>query len=70
MRVGVTGEQAGAHSSAAPIFDPIWTSISVGQGCIFRLMCSHRELAKDHVLTIAYVKIFRTVRRNDVNKSV
>ena len=40
------------------------------QGCIFRLMCSHRELTKDHVLTSAYVKIFRTVTRNAVNKSV
>ena len=31
VRVGVTGEQAGAHSSAAPIFYSNWTSISVGQ---------------------------------------
>ena len=36
------------------------------QGCIFRLTCSH----PDHVLTSAYVKIFRTVTRNAVNKSV
>ena len=27
-----------------------------------------RELTKDHVLTSAYVKIFRTVTRNAVNK--
>ena len=40
------------------------------QGCIFRLTCSHRELTKDHVLTSAYVKIFRTVTRNAVNRSV
>ena len=40
------------------------------QGCIFRLMCSHRELTKDHVLTSVYVKIFRTVTRNAANKSV
>ena len=40
------------------------------QGCIFRLTCSHPELTEDHVLTSAYVKIFRTVTRNAVNKSV
>ena len=39
-------------------------------GVHFRLMCSHRELTKDHVLTSAYVKIFRTVTRNAENKSV
>ena len=39
------------------------------QGCIFRFLCSHRELCEDHVLTSAYVKIFRTVTRNAVNKS-
>ena len=38
-------------------------------GCIFRLTCSHPELTKDHVLTSAYVKIFRTVTINAVNKS-
>ena len=36
------------------------------QGCIFRLMCSYRELTKDHVLTSAYVKNFRTT----VNRGV
>ena len=41
-----------------------------GPGVHFRLSCSHRELTKDHVLTSAYVKIFRTVTRNAVNKSV
>ena len=40
------------------------------QGCIFRLTCSHPDLTKDHVLTSAYVKFFRTVTRNAVNKSV
>ena len=40
------------------------------QGCIFRLTCSDPELTEDHVLTSAYVKIFRTVTRNAVNKSV
>ena len=40
------------------------------QGCIFRLTCSHPELTEDHVLTSAYVKIFRTATRNAVNKSV
>ena len=40
------------------------------QGCIFRLTCSHPELTEDHVLTSAYVKIFKTVTRNAVNKSV
>ena len=43
---------------------------SSGQGCIFRLTCSYPELTKDHVLTSAYAKIFRTVTRNAVNKSV
>ena len=40
------------------------------QGCVFRLTCSHPELNEDHVLTSAYVKSFRTVTRNAVNKSV
>ena len=40
------------------------------RGCIFRLTCSHPELTEDHVLTSAYVKIFRTGPRNAVNKSV
>ena len=41
-----------------------------GQGCIFRLTCSHRELTKDHVLTSVYAKFFRTITRNAVNTSV
>ena len=40
------------------------------QGCISCGMCSYPELTKDHVLTSAYVNIFRTVTRNAVNKSV
>ena len=40
------------------------------QGCIIRLTCSHPEVTVDHVLTIAYVKIFRIVTSYDVNKSV
>ena len=40
------------------------------QRCIFRLTCSHPELTEDHVFTSAYVKFFRTVTRNAVNKSV
>ena len=39
------------------------------QGGIFRLTCSYRELTEDHVLTSAYVKIFRIITRNAVNKS-
>ena len=41
-----------------------------GQGCIFRLTCSHPELIEDHVLTNAYIRILRTATRNAVNKSV
>ena len=40
------------------------------QGCISCGMCSYPELTKDHMLTSAYVNIFRTVTRNAVNKSV
>ena len=40
------------------------------QGCISCGMCSYPELTKDHVLTSAYVRNFRTVTRNAVNKSV
>ena len=40
------------------------------QGCISCLTCSYPELTKDHVLTSAYVNIFRTVTRNALNKSV
>ena len=39
------------------------------QGCISRLTCSYPELTKDHVLTSAYVKFFRTVTKNAVNNS-
>ena len=56
---------------SAPIVEPC-TNIkpSKHQGCIFRLPCSHPELTEDHVLTSAYVKFFRTVTRNAVNKGV
>ena len=40
------------------------------QGCISCVTCSYPELTEDHVLTSAYFKIFRTVTRNAVNKSV
>ena len=40
------------------------------QGRISCGTCSYPELTEDHVLTSAYVKIFRTVTRNAVNKSV
>ena len=39
------------------------------QGCISCGTCSYPELTDDHVLTSAYVKIFRIVTRNAVNKS-
>ena len=39
-------------------------------GVHFRFTCSHPELTKDHVLTSASVKIFRTVTRNAVNRGV
>ena len=38
------------------------------QGCISCGTCSYPELTEDHVLTSAYVKIFRTGTRNAVNK--
>ena len=41
----------------------------VHQGCISCGTCSYPELTEDHVLTSAYVKIFRIVTRNAVNKS-
>ena len=43
--------------------------IFCGQGCIFCLTCSYLELTKDHVLTSAYVNIFRSVTRNAVKMS-
>ena len=47
-----------------------WEFLRVQVGVHFCLTFSHPELTKDHVLTSAYVKIFRTVTRNAVNKSV
>ena len=42
---------------------------SYAQGCLSCGTCSYLELTEDHVLTSAYVKIFRIVTRNAVNKS-
>ena len=42
---------------------------TLSQGCISCGTCSYPELTEDHVLTRAYVKIFRIVTRNAVNKS-
>ena len=53
-----------------PLLAIFFTKVDENQEFIFRLMCSHRELTKDRVLKSAYVKIFRTFARNDVNKSV
>ena len=39
------------------------------QGYISCGTCSYLELTEDHMLTSAYVKIFRIVTRNAVNKS-
>ena len=48
-------------------FDIADIDIDGNQGCISCGTCSYPELTKDHVLTSAYVKIFRTVTRNAVN---
>ena len=47
----------------------VGTVYMVDQGCISCGTCSYPELTEDHVLTSAYVKIFRIVTRNAVNKS-
>ena len=44
-------------------------NVVLEQGCISCGTCSYPELTEDHVLTSAYVKIFRIVTRNAVNKS-
>ena len=44
-------------------------NLTFKQGCISCGTCSYLELTEDHVLTSAYVKIFRIVTRNAVNKS-
>ena len=41
----------------------------VHQGCISCGTCSYPELTEDHVLTSAFVKIFRIATRNAINKS-
>ena len=40
------------------------------QGYISSVTYSYPELTEDHVLTSAYVKIFRTVMSNAVNEGV
>ena len=40
------------------------------QGCISCGTCSYPKLTEDHVLTSAYVKIFKTVTRNSIDKNV
>ena len=55
--------------------DKAWEGVlpgSVGweQGCISCGTCSYPKLTEGHVLTSAYVKIFRTVTRNAENKGV
>ena len=46
-----------------------FVGVPASQGCISCGTCSYLELTEDHVLTSAYVKIFRIVTRNAVNKS-
>ena len=66
-----TMTEAEAALNYSVLFSDIFQlSPTLNQGCIFRLTCSHPELTKDHVLTSAYVKIFRTVTRNAVNETV
>ena len=55
--------------SFAAITSDIMFEDDDNQGCIFRMTCSHPELTEDHVLTSAYVKFFKIVTRNAVNKS-
>ena len=54
----------------APFPPPVSSRPNQTQGCISCVTCSYPELTEDHVLTSAYVKIFRTVTRNAVNKGV
>ena len=50
------------------LLNPLDVIFCVDQGCISCGTCSYPKLTEDHVLTSAYVKIFRTVTRNAVNK--
>ena len=50
-------------------YDDIEKNDVCDQGCISCGTCSYPELTDDHVLTSAYVKSFRIVTRNAVNKS-
>ena len=56
-----------ANYSHFEIYFQYWHTML--QGCISCVTCSYPELTEDHVLTSAYVKIFRIVTRNAVNKS-
>ena len=67
VRVQVQGESQSLPGSLLRLhllvcFTPLQGYISCGT-------CSYPELTEDHVLTSAYVKIFRIVRRNAINKS-
>ena len=67
------GNQGGEPSLQESLWFRHLTSIvflSLCQGCISCGPCSYPELTEDHVLPSAQVKIFRTVTRNAVNKSV
>ena len=72
---GENQDQSGQHCVKERLRNKHWETLIMRnkknkQGCIFRLTSSHPELTKDHVLTSAYVKIFRTVMRNAVNEGV
>ena len=62
-----SGRRSGSEKSVSLVngFESVYF-----QGCISCLTCSYPEMTEDHVLTGAYVKIFRTITRNAVNKSV
>jgi len=57
------------HLIVIPRLCNAFTYMFSHQGCISCGTCSYLELTEDHVLTSAYVKIFRIVTRNAVNKS-
>ena len=72
---GENQDQGGQHCVVERLRNKHWETLIMRnkknkQGCIFCLTCPHPELTKDHVLTSAHVKIFRTVTRNAINKSV
>ena len=63
--LGLQRQKCSARHSITVVADLILI-----QGCISCGTCSYPELTEDHVLTRAYVKIFRTDTRNAVNKGV